>query len=124
MSITLKDAANTDVDYGQFRVVGDRVEYIGASHNDITKDWLSVSSQSPKRNATSYGNRRSTFKVVRSVSVATPNGGTEIKDARIEISVSLPVGMTQADIDELQARGLSIPNGVFDALVRNGQTQF
>jgi len=124
MTITLKDRLDADKAYSQFRIVGDRTEYIGPDHSDVTKDHLILSSVSPKRTATTYGNRRSTFKVVRSISVATPDGGTEQKDARIEIAVSLPVGLSTDDLDELQSRALSLPDAIFDSFLQTGQTQF
>lgn len=124
MSITLKDVALADKVYQPFRTNGDRSEYIGPNHSDVTKDWASLMSTAPKKTAATFGNRRSTFKVVRTVTVSTPDGGTEQKDARIEISVSLPVGTSTSDLDELQNRGFSIPDAVFDSLVASGQTQF
>lgn len=124
MSITLKDVALADKVYSTYRNSGDRTEYIGPNHSDLTKDWASLSSTAPKKNSATYGNRRSTFKVIRSSVVATPTGGTETKDAKIDISVSIPVGMSDSDRNELQARAFSLADAVFDGLVNNGQTQF
>lgn len=124
MSITLKDKSAADVVYNAHRVTGDRANYIGPEHSDTSNDTLILSSSSPKRTSMSYGNRRSTFKVIRTITVATPDGATESKDAKIEVSVSLPVGMTNDDLDELQARGFSMPDFVLDAFMATGQIQF
>ena len=124
MSITLKDEAAADKVYNLFRMQGDRAEYIGPDMSDSSSDMLILSSATPKRTSASFGNRRSTFKVIRTVTVATPDGGTESKDAKIEISVSLPVGMDPADLEELHARGYSLPDIIFEALVTTGQVQY
>lgn len=124
MSVTLKDVATADKVYQSFRTNGDRSEYIGPDHSDVTKDWVSISSSNPKRTSATFGNRRSTFKVVRTVTVSTPDGSTEQKDARIEISISLPVGTSASDLGELQSRAFTIPDAVFDSIVTSGQTQF
>lgn len=72
MPISLKNAANAAVIYNPLRSEGSKTLYIGVSHSDIAKDQLSLSTTAPKRSANSYGNRRATFNVVRTVTVGTP----------------------------------------------------
>lgn len=122
--ITLKDVAIADVTYNPFRTEGNQTVYIGPEHSDIYKDQLVLSSTAPKRVANSFGNRRSVIKLLRAVVVATPDGGTEVKDAKMEINVSIPVGISDEAFSELQARLFSLQDSVFDAVAETGQTQF
>lgn len=124
MPISLKNAANAAVIYNPLRSEGSKTLYIGVSHSDIAKDQLSLSTTAPKRSASSYGNRRATFNVVRTVTVGTPVGTTESKDAKLELNSSLPVGMSDAEVDELFARAVSLAKADYKSLAVTGKTQF
>lgn len=124
MPINLKNAANAAVIYNPLRSEGSKTLYIGVSHSDIAKDQLSLSTTAPKRSASSYGNRRATFNVVRTVTVGTPVGTTESKDAKLELNSSLPVGMSDAEVDELFARAVSLAKADYKSLAVTGKTQF
>lgn len=124
MPISLKNAANAAVVYNPLRSEGSKTLYIGVSHSDIAKDQLSLSTTAPKRSANSYGNRRATFNVVRTVTVGTPMGATESKDAKLELNSSLPVGMSDAEVDELFARAVSLAKADYKSLAVTGKTQF
>jgi hypothetical protein len=104
MSITLKDDAASDVVYVALHTIGNSTTYIGPTHSDIVNDKLIISSTPPKRSATTYNNRRSKLNYVASVEVATPDGGVEQKDMKMEINVSIPVGTSEASIAEALAR--------------------
>jgi hypothetical protein len=122
-TITLQDKNAANAVYSAYRTEGNRSVYIGGSHSDKMKDQVVISSSTPKRSASSYGNRRSSLNLVRSVTVDTPDGGTETKDAKIELVISLPVGITASDVDELFARIVSVPEANFDSFALLGQTQ-
>lgn len=108
MPISLKDASNTAIVYDNYRIEGSRAEYHGTEHSDLNSDALILTATSPKKTNTSNGNRRSTIKVVRTFAVpGTESGVTEKKDAKCEISFSIPVGAATEVIAELIARGRS-----------------
>jgi hypothetical protein len=104
MTITLNDTTPTGQDYVLFRAVDNRATYISGSHTDLVSDQLLVTSVPPKRTATSYGNRRSSANLIRSVDVLDPEGETVKRDAKLEVIASFPVGMSQADREEFYAR--------------------
>nr|UJQ85252.1 MAG: hypothetical protein 2 [Leviviridae sp.] len=104
MSITLKNTAAADVVYNIYRKSENRAEYIGPAHTDLSKDLLVVSSSSPKQTSTSFGNRRSTVNLLTTVSAPLPDGTSAKRDMKVEISVSLPAGVTFAILDEALSR--------------------
>ena len=104
MPIVLKNTAAANVTYSIFRKSDNRAEYIGPAHTDLAKDLLVVTSTSPKQSATSYGNRRSSVNYLVSVSSPNPGGTTQVRDLKVEVSVSLPAGVTFAVLDEALSR--------------------
>lgn len=104
MSITLNDAAASAVVYTPLRTEGFRTSYIGPQHTDMHKDMVIANSASPKRNGNSFGNRRSNFNYITAVEVPTANGETETKDMKVEIVTSVPVGTSEAEVNEALAR--------------------
>lgn len=123
MAITLKNFAAANVVYNAFRTEGNKTSYIGPAHTDLVKDSVIASSTSPKRTATSYGNRRASVNIVRSATVDVPGGSTEVKDLKIELVTSIPVGTPVADINELFARALSVTTANLNSIAVVGQTQ-
>lgn len=123
MALSTKDKAAAVVTYNALRSEGDRTTYIGASHSDIVKDQLVVSSIAPKRTAASFGNRRSTVNLLRGVSVTTPGGATESKDLKVELNVSIPVGVSDDAVSEALARVLSLDVPTLKSIVVTGKTQ-
>lgn len=123
MPVTTKDSAAVVVLYNALRSEGDRTTYIGSGHSDIVKDQMVVSSIAPKRTATSFGNRRSTVNLLRGVSVATPAGAAESKDLKVELNVSIPVGVSDNAVSEALARVLSLDLATLKAIVVTGKTQ-
>lgn len=68
------------------------------------KDKVIVTSAAPAGKAGSQQNRRSSVNFVRSAQVpAAEEGKTQLKDAKIEILASLPVGIVDAQFNELCA---------------------
>lgn len=123
MSIDLQNAALATVSYSQLRTEGNRTSYASNDHNDVTKDTLLVTSNPPKRVANSFGNRRSSINLVRTVTIATPDGDVESKDMKFELVCSIPAGTSASDIDEALARIMSLPTGDFDSIAVTGKTQ-
>jgi len=104
MSITTKDTSAAAVTYNHFRTQENRATYIGPVHSDISKDMLIVQSSSPKRSGSSFGNRRSSINLVQSVDVVDAEGATVTKDMKVELSISIPAGVTTAQLAEACAR--------------------
>nr|UJQ85126.1 MAG: hypothetical protein 2 [Leviviridae sp.] len=109
MSLTLKDNADANVTYTQVRSSatsnGVKTTYSGPAHTDIAKDSLVVTTQDPKRTSDSYGNRRTSIAYYKTIDVDAPNGVTGVmKDLKVEVSVSLPVGATASELNEAAAR--------------------
>lgn len=104
MQIKTKDVANAAKLYDEYRTTGNRAEYIAPAHTDLVKDKVIVTSAAPAGKAGSQQNRRSSVNFVRSAQVpAAEEGKTQLKDAKIEILASLPVGMVDAQFNELCA---------------------
>lgn len=125
MSILVQDAASSNTTYNQLRSEGFRTSYVGATHSDITKDTLTLNSNPPKRSGSSFGNRRSSINLVRTVSVSTPDNLTEIKDMKFELVCSILVGVAQSEIDEAIARiaSLAANTSVVNSVAVAGKTQ-
>lgn len=108
MQLKTKNAAGATKLYSAIRHGGNRAEYISDAHDDLKKDTAIVSSQSPKRQGNSLGVRRAVVNFVRSVSVpGVTEEKPELKDGKMEISASFPVGMTDKDFDEFCANAKS-----------------
>nr|UJQ85387.1 MAG: hypothetical protein 2 [Leviviridae sp.] len=104
MKLTTKHADGTVKSYDAIRHGGNRAEYISDAHDDLNKDTAIVSSQAPKRQGNSLGVRRASVNFVRSVSVPNVAGDkTELKDGKMEILASFPVGMTDDQFSEFCA---------------------
>lgn len=126
MAISLKNAAAAVVSYVQYQVAGFLVLFNGPDHSDLAKDQLSLRSDNPVRTRTQYGNRRSVIKLVRTVAVTNPDGTSEQKDMKFEISTSVPVGVLPAQVRESIARIASLASNeqlMLDIAV-SGKTQF
>lgn len=121
--ITLNDPLAANVEYAMLRTQGNKSAFIGAGHSDLSKDLLTLTSNPPKRTNTSYGNRRSSINLVRSVSVPTPDGTTEVKDMKLELVMSIPAGVSNADFDEAVARITSVSDALLKDIAVVGQTQ-
>nr|UJQ84985.1 MAG: hypothetical protein 2 [Leviviridae sp.] len=103
MALVLKDKAAASVTFAEFRQEGNRAEYVGPNHTDLDKQTVILSSEAPKQNGVTYGNRRSVAKVIDTVTVAAPTGADVRRDMKLELSASIPVGATFAEFEELAA---------------------
>jgi hypothetical protein len=109
MSLTTKNAAGSPVEYSLFRVEGNRATYIGDAHSDLIKDQIILTSASPKQSRDTYGNRRTSLNVVRTIKVATPLVDTTVaRDMKLEPLASVPVGATFEEFQELSARAVGL----------------
>lgn len=78
---------------------GDQVLYIGAAKTVSVKDDLKLGRTAPKPTAVFSGVGRTVAKLTRTLTLTgalTPTG-----EALVEVSVSVPVGYTAADVDAL-----------------------
>lgn len=104
MAISLKNAAAAAVAYVQYAVNNATVVFLGTEHNDMTKDQLILRSDAPVKTKASYGNRRSSVKLLRTVTVSNPDGTSSAKEMKFELVTSVPVGVTNAQVKECFAR--------------------
>lgn len=98
--IALKNAATLAVAYSLYRVVGDRAVYVGPLASDIVNDSLIIKSIAPKRNGTNLGNRRSELNLVTSTTVKDTIGNDVVRDRKLALVSSVPVGTSEADVLE------------------------
>jgi len=96
ITTTLSNA--TTADYVQYRVSNDLATFMGPNANDITADSISVRSLAPKRGNGQYGNRRSTIDLVRASTVTDLEGQTVVRNRKLAVTSSLPVGTTLAEV--------------------------
>jgi len=123
--INLLNAAVSAVPYALYRVEGDRAVYIGPLHSDTLADKLITKSVAPKRNGLNLGNRRSDINLITSTSVLDGAGATVVRDRKIAIVSSLPVGTTSAHVAEDVARLKELLNqpNVVEQIMLTGQIE-
>lgn len=98
--ITLTSTTATDVLYNQFRVVGDAATFLGTDATDASRDQLAIRSTSPKAGNNFLGNRRSTISKVKSTNVVNQTGEPVVRDRKISVDFSMPVGVTEESLIE------------------------
>lgn len=96
MSITLNTRAYSQ---DSFRAA-DKVRYTGPDNTFAVKDILDLGRGDPKPNGSYRGNARVEVKRTKTVVVDTVSGATA--DAILTVSASLPVGMSETDVDDLR----------------------
>jgi hypothetical protein len=102
--ITLLKADATSAVYAPYRIEGDRAVYTGPLASDIVSDKLIIKSTAPKRNGLNLGNRRSDINLITSTSVLDGAGATVVRDRKLALVSSVPVGTTATDVAEDVAR--------------------
>lgn len=75
-----------------------RTVYHGPGHTLISRHTLALLRGYPKRTGNYYGSAKSSIKFTRDVSVSQADGTTTIAPLIFEVSVSMPVGTTPADL--------------------------
>jgi len=99
--ITLTKSDNTTTEnYLQFRVSGDKSQFIGPNHTDFLVDSLQLHATAPKRGNNQYGNRRTDVSLIRGTEVVDLEGSPVVRNRKLGISSSLPVGTTFEDFKE------------------------
>jgi hypothetical protein len=96
--ITINNKDTSTSAFKQLRVNGDQSLLIGPSHSDVVEQKLLLKSVAPKRGNNQYGNRRSQVALVNGTSVADLNGDTVVRNRKISIESSVPVGTTVDDM--------------------------
>lgn len=126
MPLSLKDSVNASQSFELHRVEGTRAVYRGPQDTDMKTDQLILVANAPKKTAASFGNRRCTVKYIRTSATALPDTTKQDKDMKAELSVSLPVGATPADVAELVAyiRSAIALDEVMIELAQTGKIQF
>lgn len=99
MSITLSTKS-----YNQDRITPDAVTYTGPAHTFTVKDSVEAKRVQPKPTKDFRGVSRPQYKIVRTCVLDDLTS----KDAILTISGSLPVGMTNADVDSLLADAVDL----------------
>jgi len=98
----------------QFRVSGDTAEFIGPTSSDVNTESLFVKSIAPKRGNNQYGNRRSSINLVRATDVLDLEGASVVRNRKLTIEGSLPVGTLEADIvEDAYQLGLLLQDATF-----------
>lgn len=95
MTITVNTRA-----YESDRISPDSVGYVGPGHTMSNLDLLELKRVAPKPTANFAGVSRVTLKFSRDVEINATTG--ETARAIVEVSTSLPVGMTETDIDSIR----------------------
>lgn len=95
--ITTQDSAAANVVYTQYRVSGDSAIFTGPLSSDITEDHLQLKSLAPKRGNGQYGNRRSAINMTASTAVTDLAGNPVVRNRKLAVESSLPVGTVEAD---------------------------
>lgn len=125
--LPLKNVAAATVNYTLYRTAGNRAEFHGPAHSDTNTDVVILVGNDPTKSGDSFGNRRSSCKILRSADVSATDGvSTLTRDAKIDIQSSIPVGMTESEINELFARAAEavILSEIATDLARTGKVQF
>jgi hypothetical protein len=105
----LNDATTTDEVYSRADFFGNRSVYHGASHSAVLRDTISLYRSGPKPNGNFRGVTKNSAKLSKDVEVAGADGVATLTVPSIcEISFSLPVGITDADILKLRQRAIAL----------------
>ena len=88
-------------DYAAASITADAVTYTGPAHSLVGKDTVAMRRVLPKPVKDFAGVMRPNLKFVRTVTINAESGTKG--DAIVDVSGSLPVGMTQSDVDALVA---------------------
>lgn len=126
MPISTVKADATALVFNPYRTENNRAIYIGPLHTDISKQQLTLSSSAPKQNSSTYGNRRSSLNYVATVNVENPAAETVRRDMKAELSVSVPVGTTFAELEELLAgiADMASDDAFMTSLLMTGQIEY
>ncbi len=111
LSVDTLNDGTTIVDnvYSRFEEFANRAIYIGANHQLDDRDTLSMYRTFPKANANFKGVAKSAVKFTKDFSVAGVDSSTTVTaPAIIDVSFSIPVGLTEAQLVVLRQRVLAL----------------
>lgn len=100
---TANTGSTTDKTFTRFRYVGDNKSvYVSDAHTVAERDEIALTRKLPTRTGNFEGVAKSALKYTRDVDVeGVDTNTTEKSSGIIELSASLPVNMTSADITEM-----------------------
>lgn len=104
-------ATTADVDhvYRRFEENANRTDYIhGSDHQVGSRNQLQFYRTTPTRNGNFKGSRKTTFKFTTDVSVPGVDGETVVAPSIIEVKMSNPVGVTDADLMVQRQKALAL----------------
>lgn len=104
----LNSGVTTDIDFIRFDETQNRTTYISENHEPGVRDILNFYRTLPKVIGNFKGVRKTALKFTRDYSVPTVDGGTTQSPAIIEVSFSLPVGLSAADTLECRQRTVAL----------------
>lgn len=85
-----------------------RSTYKGPLHTFVNKDVLDFFATLPKRIKDFFGVAKSGFRFTESITVATPSGGTVEAPLIGEVRFAVPVGATEAQMQNLRQRMVTV----------------
>lgn len=110
-------------EWSNFDRLSNRSVYHSDAHTPILRDTLTIYRTLPKPTPTFYGVQKSAVKLSLDVSVAIPNGETTRSPIIFEMSASIPVGATPADVlkQEERLKGLIYNRDFMTRLFEKGE---
>lgn len=105
----LNNASTTAEAYERFEEFQNRSIYIGANHSPALRDTISMYRSFPTKNGNFNGTQKTAVKLTLDVSVPGVDSETTlIAPAIVEVSFSVPVGVTQAEILKIRQRAIAL----------------
>jgi hypothetical protein len=105
----LNDDTTVDLVLTRFEEHLNRASYVSPSHTMATRDMLTLYRTFPKQSGNFRGVGKSTIKFSQDISVLGVDGTSSLTVPLImEVSFSVPVGTTSAQIVEMRQRGVAI----------------
>jgi hypothetical protein len=112
---------NVDEVYDNLRRSDFRGEYIAENHTSLSRDMMTLYATPPKPTSTFYGVDKAALKFTVDAEVDAPNGTTTRSPGIIQVSTSLPVGVTDAFVEHLRQKLIAAASSDwFLELVRRG----
>lgn len=96
--ITITNKLAVPLSFTQFRVQGDKAVFIGPTHTDSKTETLTIQAIAPKRGNGQLGNRRGDLILVTGTSVLDVEGQTVVRNRKLAVSGSIPVGTTLQEV--------------------------
>lgn len=99
----------TSEPYTRHEELANRSTYIGADHTLADRNTLQFYRTPPRRNGEFLGAAKTSLKFTQDTSVANASGdGNIVAPLIMEVQISAPVGVTEADLVHLRQRVLAV----------------